>query len=125
MIQIPRIVMIVIAAQFSIDAVACAIALTYALAFVVNQNVVQSAVTISYSDLWHAVKGSGLIAVLTGTATFLVSLGLAMSGASDIVQLILGTLAAASSWSAAVFALRHPVSEEAKIIFHTVSRRFN
>jgi O-antigen/teichoic acid export membrane protein len=123
-IQIPRITMILLGAQHSIEGVALAITATYALAFVVNQAVVQSVIAISYRDLWHAVGSSVAVSAIAGPATWATSRIMLASGAPPVLELIVSALAASISWLAAVLLFKHPIKHEVLTAWRHVRQRF-
>jgi O-antigen/teichoic acid export membrane protein len=112
LIQPPRIAMVLIAAQHSIEAVAWAIVCTYLLAFIVNHNLARSAVGITYQAIWSAASGSLVIAAASGIAAWLAAALSETAGASTFGELAAGISAGAAAWLVAIHLLQHPAMEE-------------
>jgi len=119
-IQIPRIILVVVAAHHSIEAVAWAIVLTYALAFVVNQAALRQVAGIGYRDMARAARPSFFLAIVTAGPAWAGAWATNMAG--PFVQLAVGLLLAAAFWTAGLFLLGHPTREEFLLVARKIRR---
>lgn len=124
LIQPPRIAMVLLAAQHSIEAVAWAIVGTYLLAFIVNQNIARSAVGITYPAIWSVSWRSLVVAAASGAAAWLAAGLSEATGASAIAKLVAGALAGVTAWLLALHLLQHPAMEEVRRATAVVRQRF-
>lgn len=118
--------MIVIAAQFGIEAVALAIGGTYALALLVTQAALKEAIHLQYRDIWIATRSNLLAAALVGIATYGAYLGAIGLGGGAASQLAAGSIVGGATWLAAVYWLdlsaKREVNAAASRLFRVLNR---
>ena len=115
-LQIPLLIAVVTAAQFSVVAVAAAIAATRVLALGVHMWQLRLRLQVSLRDTAAALKSSVVVAMAVGVAVFL-SLRLLSTEQSHLVLVLLTGCPAGSVWAAALLISRPPLLVEIRGFF--------
>lgn len=122
-IQVPRILMVAIGAQFNIEGVAWAVAATYVLAFIVNHFIVRSVIGVTFQHIWAASKGSIVAAIATGAVGFLASTGVRLQNLGPGAEVAAASFAAIGTWLIVVLVAQQPAGEEVRIAWDAALRR--
>jgi O-antigen/teichoic acid export membrane protein len=116
LIQIPRLCLYPLAAQFGILEVALASIVVQSMLVVMNQNILRDEVGITYVDAWHSSRKS---LAVTATVVALVSAaywGCLTLETKMLTQLAAGATVASAAWLLAVRLFGHPAESEMKLL---------
>lgn len=123
LIQIPRLCLIPLGAQFGMVEVAFAVVVINISFVIMSQSILRAEVGVTYSDAWLASRKS---LAVTGVVTLLVSSAywacLALE-ATMLTQLAMGAAVASAAWFFAVILLDHPARSEIKLLLSKLPTR--
>jgi O-antigen/teichoic acid export membrane protein len=123
LIQIPRLCLIPLAAQFGMVEVAVAVVLVQITHVAVSQNILRDEVGVSYLDAWLASRKSlAVTAVVVVVLSFSYWSCLALE-ATMITQVAVGAAVASAAWLLAVTLLDHPARSEMKLLLSKLPLR--
>ena len=122
LLQLPLLAIILIAAPISTLAVTGGIALTALLSFAVNMALLARNLDLALSQLARATWKSGTVAALTGlVACAVLQIPVVSFNSAQTLALLL--VAGALSWLASLAALRHPLLEEGRRSWASLTER--